>query len=198
MKLHEDIKQLLPGLHGWCDRPKATTLVNMILATKPEVVVEFGIWGGRSFFPMALALKQLGHGKIIGVDPWKVEASVEGQTTDPDRKHWQETNHEVVYQHFMHTLTRLGLEPYCEIHRCKSEEIELPGNVGLFHLDQNHGEQAFNEMVRCAPKIAPYGFVVLDDLSWSGGHVQRTADWLKSNGYLELHTLGTGAVFLKG
>lgn len=197
MKLYEDIKNLLPGLHGWCDLPKAVTLANMALATKPTICAEFGVWGGRSLLPVAMALKQLGSGKIIGVDPWNVQASVEGQTTDPDIQHWQNTNHEVVYQHFIHTVERLGLQPFVDIHRCKSEEIELPEGVGLFHLDGNHGEQSFNEMVRISPKIAPHGIVVLDDLTWSGGHVQRTSDWLLANGYIMLHHLGTGAAYLK-
>lgn len=197
MKLYDDVKALLPGLHGWCDLPKAVTLINMVLATRPAICVEFGVWGGRSLFPVAMALRQLRYGKVIAVDPWNVEASIEGQTTQADVEHWQNTNHEVVYQHFMSMVEKLELQDYIEVHRCKSEEIDLPEGIGLFHLDGNHGEQSFKEMKRVSPMVAPRGIVVLDDLSWSGGHVQRTSDWLLENGYIMLHYLGTGAAYLK-
>ena len=41
----------------------------MVLALRPAVVVEIGVWRGSSLLPMALALKELGRGQIVGVDP---------------------------------------------------------------------------------------------------------------------------------
>lgn len=198
MKLHDDIKALLPTLHGWCELPKAITLANIILATKPAIIAELGVWGGKSLLPMAMAMKHLGFGKAIAIDPWSAEASVEGQTTDVDREWWTNAaNHELVYQHFRHNITNLGLSNIIEIHRDKSEKVELPNNVGLLHIDNNHGEQGYKETVRNAQKVAPKGFVVLDDLTWAGGHVQRASDWLTTNGFTHMHNLGTGAVYMK-
>jgi hypothetical protein len=198
MNAYTELTQLMPTLHGWCSLEKAITLYNIVRAVRPNIVVEIGVWGGRSFFPMAMALKENHQGTIIGIDPWSTEASAEGQTTNSDHQWWQEVaNHELVYQHFMHQLDKLGLNGVSEIHRAKSEKIDLPMGIGLLHLDGNHGPQAYDETVRLAPRVIQHGFVVLDDLTWSGGHVQRAADWMKENGFLELHHLGTGAVYLK-
>lgn len=198
MKLHEDIKALLPRLHGWCELAKAITLANMVLATRPAIICEIGVWGGKSLFPMALAIKQIGTGHLIAIDPWDAQASVEGQTTEADKEWWTSTaNHELVYQHFMYNAKELGVENIIEVHRSKSEQVEIPQNVGLLHIDNNHGEQAYNETVRLSSKVMQHGFVVLDDLTWSGGHVQRAADWLTANGFTHMHNLGTGAVFMR-
>ncbi len=198
MNAYTQLEELMPQLHGWCSLEKAITLYNMVRAARPTIICEVGVWGGRSFFPMAMAQRENHHGSIIGIDPWNSEASTEGQTTESDSKWWQEVaSHELVYQHFLHHMNKLGLNNICEIHREKSEKIDPPSEIGLLHLDGNHGPQAYNEAVRLAPKVMKHGFVVLDDLSWSGGHVQRAADWLLANGFWELHKLGTGAVYLK-
>lgn len=198
MNIYSQLEELMPQLHGWCTLEKAIVLYNMVRATRPTVVCEIGVWGGRSFFPMAMALRDNHHGTIIGIDPWHTEASAEGQTTEEDHKWWQEVaSHELVYQHFLHYVEKLGLKSICEIHRDKSEKIDPPAGLGLLHVDGNHGPQAFDETVRLAPKVLQHGFVVLDDLTWSGGHVQRAADWLKQNGFVELHHLGTGAVYFR-
>ena len=60
---------------GWCSIEKAYALASAIIALRPGVVVEIGIWAGRSLIPMALALKKVGAGKIIGIDPWRAEES---------------------------------------------------------------------------------------------------------------------------
>lgn len=60
---------------GWCTLEKAYALAAAVIMLRPSLVVEVGIWAGRSFVPMALALKQIGKGQIIGIDPWKAEES---------------------------------------------------------------------------------------------------------------------------
>src|SRR5271155_2865720 len=44
-------------LEGWCSDLKATTLVDLVLKVRPQVIVEIGVWGGKSLVPMACALK---------------------------------------------------------------------------------------------------------------------------------------------
>lgn len=200
MKLYQQIIDLDKSLTGWgwCPLEKMITMANITLATKPEIAAELGVWAGKSLIPVALAMKQIGRGKIVAIDPWSSEASASGQTTAEDKEWWEnQANHELVYQKFTHALQSLGLTSIVEVHRSKSEEIELPQGISLLHLDNNHGEQAYNEAVRLAPKVAQHGIVVLDDLTWTGGHVQRAADWLAANGFVHLHNLGTGACYLK-
>lgn len=199
MNSYENIASLIPTLTGWCDVPKAISLYNLVRAAMPKTVVEIGVWGGRSFIPMAMALRDAGlkTSRCVGIDPWDIKASVDGQTTDADRKWWADVNHELVYQNFIYHLKELGLNSYCDVHRAKSDDINPPSVIDVLHLDGNHGAEALRDTERLAAKVAVHGICVLDDLGWSGGFVVKSAEWLLANGFVQLHPLGTGAVYMR-
>ena len=67
--LKQNVQTVLPTLEGWCSKSKANHFIDLILAVKPEVYVEIGVFGGSSIFPVASALKYLGKGVVIGIDP---------------------------------------------------------------------------------------------------------------------------------
>ena len=64
---------------GWCKLEKANALAAAIVSIQPNLIVEVGVWAGRSLIPMALSLKYLGKGKILGIDPWRAADSEIGQ-----------------------------------------------------------------------------------------------------------------------
>lgn len=199
MNSREQITALIPTLQGWCDVPKAIALYDMAMAVKPKVAVEIGTWGGRSAFPVALALKELGSGKLICIDPWSEKASVKGQVTEADKNWWggPQVNHEMIYQDFMQHRESLGLASIIEVQRVESDDF-VPPMMELCHIDGNHGPQAYTDTVRYASKIRPGGICVLDDIGWTGGNVQLAADWLLLNGFEEKQkNLGTGAAFIR-
>jgi hypothetical protein len=197
-ELHSTIIKLLPSLHGWCEVDKALTLVNLVLASKARRIVEIGTWGGRSAIPMALACRQNGDGVVICIDPWNPNASADGQTTEVDRKWWgTDVNHELVYQHFRYTIKEFHMEQWFEIHRVKSADVDPPPNIEILHVDGNHGPDAYLDTTRYGVNVVIGGFCILDDLGWFGGHVQRAADWLLDNGFMHLHPLGSGAIYLR-
>lgn len=203
--LYQRIAALIPTLHGWCDVPKAITLANLVLALKPRRALEIGVWGGRSALPMAMALKelavgpkQLDSGVLICVDPWCAEASIEGQTTPEDTQWWGSAqNHEFVYHDFLGNVKKFGLEDFVDVRRERSRDATVTGQIQIAHIDGLHGPDAHTDIVKFAPLIEPGGVCVLDDLTWTGGHVLRAAEWLKANGFIELHHLGTGAAYLR-
>ncbi len=203
-RLYRKIADLVPSLHGWCEVPKAITLANLVMATTPKTIVEIGVWGGRSFIPMALAQghaedckPELSGFRCIGIDPWDIAASVAGQTTEADKKWWSEINHELVRQSFLYNLRELELEKRCEIIRCTSDEADVPETIDLFHCDGNHGSNALKDTERFGSNIPIGGICVLDDLGWSGGFVAQSGEWLLANGFIQLHPLGTGAVYVR-
>jgi len=180
---------------GWCPDSKAHALAAIVLSLRPATTVEIGVFGGRSFLPMAMAHKALDHGLAIGIDPWDPSASVEGQVDPANVRWWSGLNHDMVYAHFVQHLRRLGLEKVTQILRFRSDEICVPEDIGLLHIDGNHGEQAYLDALRFAPNVRPGGFCVLDDLHWTGGAVGRAAGWLGENGFEYLYPLGSGAVY---
>lgn len=198
MKLFSDIEKLVPTLHGWCSTPKAHTLASMVLALRPKVVVELGVWGGRSLIPMAMAVREVGQGKVYAIDPWSAQASIVGQITDGDKQFWgNQHNHDVVYADFLHKLHTSGVVEVVEVQRCQSESATVPDGIGLLHVDGNHSDQAIRDVEKYAPKCLPGAFCVMDDIGWTGGGVERAAGRLKSMGWRELYTLDTGAVYQK-
>jgi cephalosporin hydroxylase len=201
MNLYEEILAVTKDLHGWCEPPKQITLANLVLALRPSIIVEIGVWGGKSLFPMAIAARNVPHimmpAKIIAIDPWAASESVKGQE-EADAKWWSvQDQHEEVYRKFLTKVHQIGLNRSIEIQRLSSNVASVPQSIGILHLDGNHGVQALADIKKFGPAIVQGGACVLDDLNWSGGAVGQAAEWLKKNGFMELHPLGTGAVFIK-
>lgn len=199
-KLFSQIEATIPKMHGWCDLPKAFTLASIVIALRPRIIVEIGVWGGRSLLPMALACKETGCGFVHAIDPWTPEASVVGQP-DEHAKWWESMPHELVYQSYLKHISDAGVGAIVATHRMTSDEAlkQFKGmtQIQLAHIDGNHAEQALRDIQNYCPLVSKGGIVVLDDISWSGGNVQKGADWMLKNGFVGLYPLGTGAVFLK-
>lgn len=204
MSLYKKIVTDLEPLDGWAEPGKRVTLANLVFAIRPAVIVEIGVWGGKSLLPMAMAAQSISgpnyRPKVIAIDPWAANESVKGQG-EKDANWWGkeigQPHHEMVYTKFIGKLHELGLREIVEVIRKPSNEVNPPARIDLCHTDGNHGPQALTDVMRFAPSIPSGGICVLDDLNWSGGAVGKAAEWLKQNGFLELHPLGTGAVYQK-
>lgn len=195
--IHQEIFHATKNVTGWCDPAKQVVLACYVTALRTKCVVEVGVWGGRSFIPMVLALQRMGGPyRAYAIDPWKPIESIKGQDGE-NVKWWGEQNHEAIYQHFIKHLNDLNLLGMVTIIRDASSNVQPPRDIDLFHCDGNHGPQALDDVQRYCPNIRPGGLCIMDDLNWSGGNVGKAAEWLKANGFIELHPLGTGAVFLK-
>ena len=195
--LMEQIERVLPDGGQWCTVEKAHTLAAMVVSLRPETIVEIGVWMGGSLIPLALAAKAIDNGcQVIGIDPWSSRESVKGQAP-VDAEWWQNVDHEVA-----HTITKtrihdLGLGDIVTIHRMTSNEAPLPGHIDILHIDGNHAEQAVIDVNRFAPRVCLGGFCILDDVGWTGGHVQKAAQHLAELGFANLYALDTGRVFQK-
>lgn len=204
MNIYQKILEATKNLDGWCEPDKQCTLANIVMAIQPRTIVEIGVWGGKSLIPMAIAAQFISNQnyrpKIIAIDPWESQESVKGQS-EKDAEWWGKTvgqpQHEAVYGRFMLKMMELGLNKMTQVHKTTSDKAPIPPEINLFHCDGNHSIQALKDVQRFAPSIPPTGICVLDDMDWTGGGVVQAAEWLKANGFLQLHPLGTGAVFLK-
>ncbi len=162
---------------------------------RPNVTVEIGVWGGRSFLPLALAHKEIGKGIVIGIDPWSPSESVLGQR-DVDAKWWMAADHELVRNDFLQKVQEYGVGDMIKIHRLTSDQFDITSvpTIDILHIDGNHSEQAFKDALKFAPNVRVGGLCFCDDLNWSGGGVLRAHAYLLESGFSELFRMDTGAM----
>lgn len=192
------MKQLLEQIEatqkllGWCSLAKAQALASMVVALRPSISLEIGLYAGRSFFPIALAHKFTGIGMAIGVEPWSYEAAIEGY--DEKNADWwkHHSKLELAQSQLLNHIPILGLQGVVKIVQVKSDDYAAPDGIGLLHLDGQHSKQAERDVKRFAPKVLVGGLVVLDDINWSdssNSFVTNAADWLNRHGFKELYRI---------
>lgn len=181
-------------MDGWCSVEKANDLALAVIKLRAAVTVEVGVYGGRSVAPMALACAEQDFGVVWAIDPWDQKASAEGY--DPvNANWWGNLDHEMIYQRFLAHLKANGLERFVKIIRKRSDDVEPPKVLDIFHLDGQHTDQAVKDIERFAPNIRAGGFCFVDDIQWSGGGVGRAVDKLMGMGFVKLFDRDTGAMF---
>lgn len=167
---------LIEKLHGWCDENKASYLYNHVIENKPEIIMEIGVFGGKSLFPMAQALKENGKGVIVGVEPWASSPAKEGYPDDDPNNKWWDDITQPVWDDIMFSFYQFGenqkLLDYMEVHRNTSEGYleefrESKRSLDLLHVDGNHStESAMFDVVNYSSFIRKGGYLVLDDMDW--------------------------------
>lgn len=202
--LMTEISVVLKDGGEWCDLEKAHALAAMVLALRPRAVCEIGVWMGGSLVPIALALRGLRdldiaagrdpvRRRAVAIDPWSKDASCAGQD-GADMAWWASVDHDVAFAAFRARLERHGLVEIVDVVRARSDDAPVPDGIGLLHVDGNHAEQATRDVARFAPAVVAGGILVLDDLSWRGGHVRAARAVAEGMGFRELYPLGTGIV----
>ena len=181
------------AITGWCELPKALELAAAVVALKPLLIVELGVWGGKSLIPMALACQAVGRGVVMAVDPWSPVASCEGYDA-VNARWWGAQDHERVYRDFIGHLDRLDLRTRVDVWRGRSDEVDVPMGIGLLHIDGQHSEQAARDVARWAHRVHLGGLVCMDDLEWTVDgvpHVAHAVQSLLSLGFMKLHQTKT-------
>ena len=156
-------------LQGWCPLEKAEALARLVVEARPACIVEIGVYGGRSAVPMALAARTYG-GTVHGVDPWSHAAALEGDVGDENREWWGKLDLEGIYRGFLDGIRTFGVQDTLRVHRM-TDTAALPtfadGSIGLLHVDGNHSaEVSMRYVEQWGPKIAPGGYLVMDDIDW--------------------------------
>lgn len=180
--LRADIETADKGLAGWCDPEKARQMAGLILSVDPRVVVEIGVYGGKSLVPQALALRHLrNHGKgpgvIYGIDPWTVAAADEfwaGETQQDRKDHrewWLERSQLSVEMANVHRhVARWELWDHVRLIAAGSEAVATwfdDRPIDVLHIDGNHHAEAATRDVRnYLPRVRPGGYVWMDDVGW--------------------------------
>ena len=169
--LKQEVCAVLPSLEGWCSKEKAIAFIDLVLDTKPEICVEIGVFGGSSLFPVASALKYLGKGVVIGIDPWdKIECiKYFDPIEDADHlKWWGSLNINYIYQSYNNMLRKHKLEDAVETIRSTSElAASAVEEIDILYLDGNHGEFcSLQDVELYFPKVKRGGYIWMNDTLW--------------------------------
>ena len=186
-QMQQDVFNFMAELHGWCAPGKATLLVDLVLKSKPSVIVEIGVWGGKSLIPMAYALRENKQGVIYGIDPWESHESVQWVQDEANKHFWQSADHHWVLQHLMGKVDYFGLQNQVRLVKASSENAEPIENIDILHIDGNHAEHtSYGDVIKWAPLVKSGGFVIFDDMKWSEQGkftTKKATDWLDERYY---------------
>lgn len=180
LAVKQNVFQAMDLLEGWCSKDKASILIDLVLALKPQVVVEIGVFGGKSLVPMAYALKSNQKGKIYGIDPWVASISATGMTPE-HAEWWSAIDHEQIMQALITKIGEFELNDFVQLMRETSQDAHIPKlPIDLLHIDGNHSAEAsYFDVTKWVPQVRSGGIIVFDDLDWDS--TVNAVAWLNAH-----------------
>lgn len=154
---------------GWCPQDKAEYLCQLVQEHRPKIILEIGVYAGKSLFPMAITA-QRSDCRVIGIEPFALAPTQEGINPKSNDEWWGNVDYENLEQRVKNSLERWKLNDTVEIIKKTSKEAlpDMPHDIDIIHQDSNHAEAvSFWETKHYAPLLAKGGFYVLDDLDWN-------------------------------
>lgn len=171
--------QAMDELEGWCSKEKASVLIDMCLLLKAKTVVEIGVYGGKSLVPMAFALRELGNGVVIGIDPWSSAESAVGMD-GVNHDFWSKLDHEKIYQGLLDKVNKFGLSGNIMLLRETSESAMPIPDIDILHIDGNHSEEtSLLDVYKWVPFVKKGGLIIFDDVNWAT--TNKATAWLDEN-----------------
>ena len=164
----------LPVMEGWLTPERAHEMYDLICRVQPDVVVEIGVFGGRSLITQALALRDVGKGHIIGIDPWKKEEAL-SEIGEAEMAWWNAVDYHKIHSGCVDTIWELGLDHWVTIIRAASQDcVWMMPKIDILYIDGNHTEAASCRDVELyLPKVKQNGWVWADDMDWASTRKAR-------------------------
>jgi predicted O-methyltransferase YrrM len=135
------------------------TIYEFVLEKKPNRVIEFGCLHGYSTVCIAMALKELGGGKLICYDLWD-----------------DYTYNHTTMSETIENVNKYGLNEYVDfIKKDYMDWLESPEDFDIMHLDiSNTGDTILNTYQKLKPFIESGSSILFE-----GGSVERdNIDWM--------------------
>lgn len=159
----------IPRMNGWMPPMRGVVLYDMIRAMQPNIVLEVGVFAGRSLVAQALALKDNGHGMIYGIDPWHCNRCLEGITDPPTIEYWTKnvSLHEI-HNECVDAIWRFGVQDHVVLIQARSSDCQhLFPTADMIYVDGNHSEAiALRDVETYLPKLKQNGLFWFDDADW--------------------------------
>lgn len=168
-ELKNQIEAAVGPLDGWTTPERGLKMAELVLKVRPRLVVELGVFGGKSLIPQAMAVRHNDMGVVVGIDPWKVEPALEGEN-DANREWWSKSvNLEEIHRKTMGAIWQHHLDRWAVIIRATSQDAApVIGEIDILNIDGNHSEVAScRDVSNYLPKVRAGGFVWMDDADWN-------------------------------
>lgn len=177
---------------GWTSVRKGQALAASVMALRPKLTIEIGVFAGKGLMSLALAHKHVNSGKAIGIDPYSRDAAIAGQVNPEDKEWWSKIDYDKFHDAAQANIKKYGCEPFCSLVRKTSDDFEVPIGIGILSIDGNHGVQAVMDVNHFAPNVTVGGLVFMDDLEWAGGAVSKAVKRLEDLGFAEIYRVTDG------
>jgi predicted O-methyltransferase YrrM len=162
---------------GWLDPKVAAAMRVLILEERPGIVVEIGVYAGKSLINSALALKENGYGKIYGIDPWRTKDAVNGMAPEENVSFWANTDLNDVHTACMCAIWEHEVEDYVVIIRSRSQDcadlfdgrfdFDANSSIDILYIDGAHSEKSSClDVEKYLPRVCHGGFIWVDDTDY--------------------------------
>src|SRR4030095_11519908 len=120
--IKDAVLHYIPHMEGWSEPDRCCEMAECILEIKAQVCVDIGVFGARSHVAMGFAARELGTGRVYGIDNWNPSASSDNDDNKEGVEWWEKrSNLETIHQLAMRAIWDHRLEPWVTIIRAKSE-----------------------------------------------------------------------------
>ncbi|MEI6149550.1 MAG: class I SAM-dependent methyltransferase [bacterium] len=178
------------AIMGQSGEVKLAALIGAMASAPRGDVIEIGTYFGKSAAWLTLVAREFDIGTMVAIDPWLSAEAVQydaplhvQQLSDGD--YWETVAQACVINllpvadgrfNFLRMPATQAL-PHYESGSVRSSAFgvtALSGRIALLHIDGNHDYRAVAaDVAQWAPKIAPGGWLVLDDYCWPHGDGPR-------------------------
>jgi len=185
-KIKDLCDTIFPSIDGWCAVEKAGVMIDLVEETTPSLILELGVFAGKSLLPLALASKKMNpSAKVIGIDAWAPQASLEGVNSPANDDWWSKLDYNLIYNRATELMKFHKISDIVELWKMRTVDVAdkfQDHSIDILHQDSNHSEE-----VSCAEvelywnKVKPGGYWVFDDTNW--GTTKKAQELLLSKGY---------------
>ena len=178
-------------IHGWCSIEKANKLIEIVTDCNPNLILELGVFGGRSLLALAIASKTVNiSSKVIGVDSWEKSASLDGLNDKANDEWWENIDYDMMYNYTINLMKENNVDNVVELWKSKSCDVANKfaiNSIDILHQDSNHSEKiSTTEVELYWDKVRPGGYWIFDDTNWET--TQPAQKLLESKGYIEIYS----------
>jgi predicted O-methyltransferase YrrM len=181
------------NIPGQCDYAKLEALTAVARLCPPGDLVEIGSLWGKSAFALSWLARAFRLGKLLCVDPWSSGHLVQNDPGGAVDRFTARLDPEEALGVFQMNLLASGggavnylrmasveaAARYRSGLRVRNREFgstRYRGSIALLHIDGNHQYEAARADIEAwAPRVAPGGWIVVDDYVWPFGDGPRRA-----------------------